>query len=55
MKLFAGKSKTSGLGNTFLKCWIKLMCYWGDQIKEDEMGGACGTHGREEKFIQPFG
>jgi hypothetical protein len=29
--------------------------YKGDQIKEDEMGGACGTHGRDEKFIQNFG
>jgi hypothetical protein len=26
--------------------------YYGDQIKEDEMGGACNTHGRDEKCIQ---
>jgi len=27
----------------------------GDQIKEDEMGGSCITHGRDEKFIHYFG
>jgi len=26
-----------------------------DQIKEDEMGGACSTHGKNEKCIQYFG
>jgi hypothetical protein len=26
-------------------------CYYGDQIKEDEMGGACSTHGRDEKCV----
>jgi len=26
-----------------------------DQIKEDEMGGACRTNGINEKFIQNFG
>jgi hypothetical protein len=29
--------------------------YSGDQIKEDEMGGACDMHGREEKCIQDVG
>jgi hypothetical protein len=24
-------------------------------VKEDEMGGACSTHGRDEKYIQNFG
>jgi hypothetical protein len=24
-------------------------------IKEDEIGGACSTHGRDEKYIQNFG
>ena len=28
--------------------------YWSHQIMEDEMNGACGTHGREEKCIQGF-
>jgi len=27
----------------------------GDQIKEDEMGGACGTYGGDEKCVQGFG
>jgi hypothetical protein len=26
-----------------------------NQIKENEVGRACGTHGREEKTIQGFG
>jgi len=25
--------------------------YWGDQIKEGEMGTACGTYWREKKCI----
>ena len=27
----------------------------GDQIKNNEMGGACNTHGREERCIQVLG
>jgi len=26
-----------------------------DQIKDDEMGGACGTYDREEQHMQGFG
>jgi hypothetical protein len=26
-----------------------------DEIKENEMGGACGTHRREERCIHRFG
>ena len=26
-----------------------------DQIKDDEMGGACGKHGSEEQYMQDFG
>jgi hypothetical protein len=26
----------------------------GDQVKEDEMGRACSTHGRDEKCIQNY-
>ena len=26
-----------------------------DKIKENEMGGACGTYGGEQKFVQGFG
>jgi hypothetical protein len=29
--------------------------YKGDQIRESEMGVACGTSGREEKCLQDFG
>jgi hypothetical protein len=29
--------------------------YLGDQIKEDEMGEACSTVGKDEKCIQYFG
>jgi hypothetical protein len=28
--------------------------YYSDQIKENEVGGACGTHGGEEKYIQDY-
>jgi len=26
-----------------------------DQIKDNDIGGACSTHGRDEKYIQDFG
>jgi hypothetical protein len=29
--------------------------YYGDQIKEDEMGGPCSPHGRDDKYIQYSG
>ena len=29
--------------------------YLGDQIKKNEMGGACSTYGEEERCIQGFG
>jgi hypothetical protein len=29
--------------------------YYGDQIKGDEMGGACSTYGRDEKCIRYCG
>jgi hypothetical protein len=35
--------------------YASLICYTDDQIKEDEMGGACGTHGGEEKCLKEFG
>jgi hypothetical protein len=28
--------------------------YYVDQIKNDEMGGACSTYGRDENWIQIF-
>jgi hypothetical protein len=27
---------------------------WGDQVKQDEMGGACSMHGRYNKCVQNF-
>jgi hypothetical protein len=29
--------------------------YYSDQMKENEVDGACGNHGREEKRVQGFG
>jgi hypothetical protein len=29
--------------------------YYGDQIKKDEVGGACGMHGGEGRWTQGFG
>jgi hypothetical protein len=29
--------------------------YVGDQMKKKEMDRACGTYGREERWIQSFG
>jgi hypothetical protein len=29
--------------------------YSGDQMKEDEIGGTCSTHGTADKCIQRFG
>jgi hypothetical protein len=28
------------------------MCCSGDEIKEDKMGGTCGTYGVEDKYMQ---
>jgi hypothetical protein len=27
----------------------------GDEIEKNEMGGACGTYGKEERCVQDFG
>ena len=29
--------------------------YFGDNIKQNKIGGACGTYGRQEKCAQVFG
>ena len=51
MKLCSHKSRTPSFGPTFIKCWIKLLYYWGDEIKEDKMvGGMWYTW--EKKFRQ---
>ena len=28
--------------------------YLGDQIKKNEMGRACGTYGRQKRFVEGF-
>jgi hypothetical protein len=37
----------------FITCTLHHTFY-GDLIKEDEMGGACSTQVRDEQFIQHF-
>lgn len=34
---------------------IAIILMYKLKIKEDAMGGACKTHGRDEKIIQHFG
>jgi hypothetical protein len=36
-------------------CMVSTLHPEGDQIKEDEMGGACGAHGGGERCIKHFG
>jgi hypothetical protein len=37
-------------------CYLYYSKYYaGDQIKEDETGGECGTYGRQERCIQGSG
>ena len=35
-------------------CSVLLSILLGDQLKKNEMGGACGTHGGQEKCIQGY-
>jgi hypothetical protein len=37
------------LRNVELQFALINICYWGEQDKEDEMGGARRTHGRDDK------
>jgi hypothetical protein len=39
---------------SFMTCILRKYNY-NDQIKEDEMGRACTTHGGEQECIQGFG
>jgi hypothetical protein len=41
---------------SFIACTYTALekYYYNNQVKEDGMGGACGTHGREENFIKIF-
>jgi hypothetical protein len=34
---------------------VRLTKYYGDKIKVEEIGGACSTHGRDEKCVKNFG
>jgi len=38
---------------SLLVCFARY--YYGDHIKEGNMGQTCTMHGRDEKFIQNFG
>jgi hypothetical protein len=41
--------------NEELHSYADTQISFGDQIKENEVGGACGTHGRREKIVRGFG
>ena len=55
--LRARKKKEAGENCIIRSLFIVFLSKYnsGDQIKEDEMGGACGTYGGDEKCIQGFG
>jgi hypothetical protein len=41
--------------STYLQTTVLCRKYYsGDPVKENEMGGACGTYGREERCIECF-
>jgi hypothetical protein len=48
-----GRSPVELLFPSFLS--VLLTKYSRDQIKKNEMGGACGTYGRQERCVQAFG
>jgi len=44
--------------NVYSICYEYLFVleyYWGDEIKKNAMGGACGAGGRKKRAIQGFG
>jgi hypothetical protein len=43
---------TTDLSRFLHVCFTKH--YYSEQVKEGEEGGACSTHGKDEKFIQNF-
>jgi hypothetical protein len=59
MKLFVSKGvKVTGDRRKLRKMFLILLLtkyYWGEQMKEDEMGGECGTYGGDKKWIRSFG
>jgi len=44
---------TEGWGKYIMSSFMISTCYrtWSNKFKEVEMGGACGTHGKDEKYI----
>jgi hypothetical protein len=38
-----------------MRSFITCTMLSGDQIKEEEMGGLCSTHGVDAKLVQNFG
>jgi hypothetical protein len=53
LNIYYGVDKTTWCGAVWPVRNIKY--YSGDQIKKNELGGACGTYGVRERFIQGFG
>jgi len=58
-KIFGPKrNKVTGewrrLHNEEVNALYSYHYYSGDQIKKNELGGACGTHGGQEKCIQGY-
>jgi hypothetical protein len=39
---------------SYLERFTKLY-YYVDEVKDDEMGAICSTHGRDDKCVQNFG
>jgi hypothetical protein len=55
-KIFGLCEKTIGKNFTGSSCFVlSTEYYYGDENKEYEMGGACGTHEGNEKCVQGCG
>jgi hypothetical protein len=51
-RMFGPKTEeVAGSWRTLLIEELHNKCYQGDQIKEDEMGGACSTCGRKKNAV----
>jgi len=56
LKRYVETGEWRGLHNQELLCCVLLAKYHlGDQIKKNEMGGACGMYGGQEGWILGFG
>jgi len=56
-KMFGFDRKTV-TENYVMSCFMVFVCntlFFSCILKEDEIGGACGMHGRGEKYIQNVG